>query len=114
MLYGCEQNFISNFVVSFAHQTRHCGEVVQHGDKHSFDIYIIWEGSVAVCENTEFREPIMVYKKGTAFNIYQILMDVKLPFDYRACWADEYKVGKDGVAYFNELHEQRKLEIAFK
>ena len=56
----------------------------------------------------------MVYKKGTAFNIYQILMDVKLPFDYRACWADEYKVGNDGVAYFNELHEQRKLEIAFK
>ena len=41
-------------------------------------------------------------------------MDVKLPFDYRACWSDEYKVDKDGRAYFNELYEKRMIMIHFK
>ena len=92
----------------------HCGEVIQHGCKHSFEINIIWEGNVAVCESTEYKEPIMVYKRGTALNVYQILMDHKLPFDYRACWRDEYSIGADKYVYFNRLHEERKLQIVFE
>ena len=91
----------------------HCGEVVQYGSKHSFDVNIIWEGNIAVCESTEYAEPIMVYRRGTAINVYQILMDHKLPFDYRACWQDEYSIGADKYVYFNKLHEERKLAITF-
>ena len=61
----------------------HCGEVIQYGKRESDCINIIWEGSVVVCENTEFKEPFLVYKFGATLNIYQIMMDEKLPFDYR-------------------------------
>ena len=33
----------------------------------------------------------MIYAKGTVLNLYQILMDEVLPFDYRVIWSDEYK-----------------------
>ena len=89
----------------------HCGQVVQCGSQHSYEVNIIWEGNIAVCESTEYSEPIMVYKRGTAINVYQILMDHKLPFDYRACWKDEYSIGADKFAYFNKLHDERRLEI---
>ena len=70
MLYGCESNFISNFIISIFHKKLHCGEVIQYGNMPSYHVNIIWEGSVVVCENTEFKEPIMVYRKGAALNVY--------------------------------------------
>ena len=33
----------------------------------------------------------MIYSKGSVLNLYQIMMDEELPFDYRVVWNDEYK-----------------------
>ena len=43
---------------------------MQYGEQEAFEMNIVWEGHVAVCEDTEFEEPIMIYGRGTAFNIY--------------------------------------------
>ena len=51
---GCEQAFISNFIVSFAYRKYLAGEVIQYGDRESFEMLIVWEGAVAVTEQTEF------------------------------------------------------------
>ncbi len=74
ILIDCEEGFVSNFIVNFAYRKMHAGEVLQYGSQATYEIYIVWEGSIAVCETTEFEEPILVYTKGVAFNIYQILM----------------------------------------
>ena len=53
-------------------------------------MFIVWEGAVAVTEATEFEEPICIYTKGSVINLYQIMMDDELPFNYHAVWPDEY------------------------
>ena len=90
LIVDCEQSFVTNFIVSFAYRKMHAGQIIQYGNQESTDMYIVWQGAVAVCEMTEFNEPIVVYPKGTAFNIYQILMETELPFDYRAVGDDEF------------------------
>ena len=61
---------------------------------------------------TKFAEPLCVYYKGTAFNLYQIIMDQKLPFDYRAIEQDEF-IHKYNQIVFTKLHEQRKMKIVW-
>ena len=55
-------------------------------------MFIVWEGAVAVTEATEFEEPICIYTKGSVINLYQIMMDDELPFNYHAVWPDEYSI----------------------
>ena len=77
-------------------------------------MYVVWEGGIAVTETSEFSEPIVVYPKGTAFNLYQILMETELPFDYRAIAVDEFRVEDDfDSASFNKMHQTRKNKIYF-
>ena len=54
----------------------------------------------------------MIYGKGAVLNLYQIMMDEQLPFDYRVVWKDEYKTF-GGVASMTEYHERRKMEVVF-
>jgi len=54
------------------------------------EIYVVWKGQVAVTEQTEFGEAILVYLRGTVLNLYQILMDAELPFNYCAVAGDEF------------------------
>ena len=61
LLDGCEENFINNFIISFSYRTYLAGEVMQYGDRESFEICIVWKGQVAVEEMTEFGEPVLVY-----------------------------------------------------
>ena len=68
---------------------------------------------MAVTEETEFQEPIVVYTTGQAFNLYQIMMDTQLPFNYRAIWPDEYSSNHSHVK-FNKEHDKRKNKIAFR
>lgn len=77
-----------------------------------FECYVVWEGAVAVCERTEFEEPIIVYKRGTLFNLYQILLETELLFNYRAVGEDEFEPVSDTVC-FNDLHGERKNKIYF-
>lgn len=73
---------------------------------------MVWEGAVAVCETTEFEEPILVYRRGTLFNLYEILLEAKLPFNYRAIGEDEFQMTNQ-AACFNNLHGERKNKIYF-
>ena len=90
LLDGSEHAFINNFMVSLSFRCDYAGEVIQYGSHDYTDMYIVWKGCVIVTELTEFNEPLTVYHKGTAFNLYQIMMDKKLPFDYRAICEDEF------------------------
>ena len=115
LLYGCESAFVSNFIVSFAYRKIHAGMMVQKSDWEFSELFIVWHGAVAVCETTEFHEPVLIYERGSVFNLYQLLMDVELPFDYRAVWPDEYskKNHSSNVVNFNRMHQIRKDKIAF-
>ena len=112
ILFGCESAFVSNFIVSFAFRKVYAGEVLQYAQQESFELFIVWQGAVAVCETTQFQEPVVLYERGTVFNLYQLMMDTTLPFDYRAVWPDEYRKRWHDVE-FRELHQVRKNRIAF-
>ena len=45
---------------------------------------MITNGGVAVCEATCFKEPILVYKRGNVFNLYQALMGQRLDYEFVA------------------------------
>ena len=70
ILSGCESAFVSNFIVSFAYRKIYAGEVVQYSQRESFELFIVWKGAVAVCETTQFQEPVVIYERGTVFNLY--------------------------------------------
>ena len=73
----------------------------------------MWSAPVVVTETSEFEEPILVYPKGSLFNLYQILMNVRLPFNYRAAGKDEFDILSQKVAVEKEEHQVRKDRIAF-
>ena len=75
-------------------------------------MFIVWDGEVMVTEVTEFSEPLMKYSKGTAFNIYQIMMKKLLPFNYRAIHPDEY-IYKHRILVMRDLYAERKKQIMF-
>ena len=81
---------MSNFIVSFSYRTYLAGEIMQRADQESFEIWVVWENAIAITEPTEFEEPILIYTKGAIVNLYQIMMDTTLPFNYRAIGTDEY------------------------
>lgn len=83
--------FINNFIVSLAYRKFYAGQIVQRGGHPIDEIYIIWKGQVVVTEQSEFAEPILVYQRGTVFNLYQVLMETDLPFNYIAAAEDEFQ-----------------------
>ena len=113
ILNGCEQNFISNFIVSFSYRTYLAGEVVQRGDQETFEIGIVWDGNIVCVEQTEFGEPILVYMKGAIINLYQIMMDTALPFDYRAIGEDEFSWLINNTIRMDKEYNIRKDRITF-
>ncbi len=95
---------MSNFIVSFSYRTYLAGEIMQRPDQESFEIWVVWQGSIAICEPTEFQEPILVYTKGAIVNLYQIMMDTTLPFTYRAIRDDEYCLKFDNTVRIWNKH----------
>ena len=71
---------------------------MQYGKMTCTEMYIVWSEPIIVAEITEFGEPILLYQKGTVFNLYQILMDVHLPFNYRVVGEDEFDIKYKGAA----------------
>ena len=55
------------------------------------EIHFIQSGGVALCESSCFGEPVIVYGKGSAINLYQILMKQKLDFKFVAVSRDSFK-----------------------
>ena len=113
LILGCEQAFINNFVVCFAIRKYYAGQVIQYGAETCNEMFIVWTDKIAVCEDTEFEEPILLYGKGAVFNLYQILMSVFLPFNYRAVSEEEFIIGADKTAAETDLHQQRKEKVYF-
>lgn len=107
ILHGCEQAFINNFMVNLAYRKDYAGQVIQYGSQVATDMFIIWKGCVVVAERTEFKEPILIYTKGAAFNLYQIIMGCQLPFDYRAIEDDEY-IHRYKQVVMRDLHYTRR------
>lgn len=70
--------------MSLAYNSYSHDELVQSSLHKSELVYFIHYGGVAVCEPTCFSEPILVYGPGTIINLYQVLMDETLQFDYKA------------------------------
>ena len=53
---------------------------------------MVYSGGVAVCESSCFEEPILIYGKGSVFNLYQVIMNQKLEFKFVAVAEDSFKV----------------------
>lgn len=111
-LTGCEQAFINNFMVNLQYRKDYAGQVIQHGSQKANEMFIIWSGVVIVTERTEFHEPILIYTRGTAFNLYQIMMRCDLPLDYRAAAEDEY-FSKYNLTVIQPMHALRKEQIVY-
>ena len=60
------------------------GQLIQSAGADSQEIYFITAGCIAICETTSFKEPIMVQRPGSLFNVYQILLETNLDFDIYA------------------------------
>ena len=80
-----------NFNAFFHKQT------VQEPNFDAEEVFFIHSGGVAVCEPTSFKEPILIYGKGGALNIYNVVMDDKLNFKLMAVNEDSYQVYTPGV-----------------
>ena len=68
-------------------------------------VFLVAKGAVAVCESTCFAEPILVYGKGAVINLYNVILDDKLDFDYVAVQADSFKMNK-----FDEIHLDLRVQ----
>ena len=71
-------------------------------------IYFVSNGGVAVCESTCFAEPILIFSKGAIINLYQVLMDRRLPFSLVATSADRFKVSPDVLTEELCVHAEQK------
>ena len=58
---------------------------------------MISNGGIAVCEATCFKEPILIYGKGAAINLYQVIMNTQLEFQYVAVSANYYVIKDNEV-----------------
>lgn len=48
-----------------------------------------------MCETTCYKEPILVYRPGSVFNIYQIMFETTLPINYMAISCTSFKEAKN-------------------
>ena len=81
---GCDNAFINQFVIGLNYNAFQHKQLVQEPKYQCEEIYLIQKGAVAVCEPTSFAEPILIYTKGGAINIYNVVMDDVLDFKFVA------------------------------
>ena len=77
-----DRQFINNLVIALQYNVFYQGQVIQTSKYDCQVVYFVKSGYVAVCESTCYQEPILVYGKGAVINLYQILMDRRLPFTF--------------------------------
>ena len=68
------------------------GQTIQSPMFECEEMHFVQTGGIAVCESSCFREPILVYCKGAVINLYQILIQQKLDFEFLAVSKDSFKV----------------------
>lgn len=92
---GLESQFINNLVISLQYNVFKQGEVIQTAMFECTYVYMIGSGSVAVCESSCYKEPILVYGRGAVINLYQIMMEQQLPFNFVALTDQCFKYTND-------------------
>ena len=98
MFEDCPSHFVIKVLVNLSYNSFDQGMVIQSPNHEIDHIYFIMKGGVAVCESSCFSEPIVVYQKGNIFNMYQNLLDAKLPYEFVAVDTDnlEKRESQDG------------------
>ena len=69
--------------------------MIQSANAYCNEVYFIRSGGVAICEPTAYKEPIMVYGKGSVVNMYQVIMDEPLNLSFYAVCDESYQISKD-------------------
>mmetsp|Transcript_45924 Transcript_45924/g.60872 ORF Transcript_45924/g.60872 Transcript_45924/m.60872 type:complete len:166 (-) Transcript_45924:1484-1981(-) len=108
---GFESQFVNNLIVMMSYSHFDHGQIIQAAKYESSEVYFVSQGGVAVCEATCFTEPILIYTKGAAINLYQILMNRRLPFSFIAASNDCYTARTDLLT--EEIHvnySQKEIE----
>ena len=75
------------------------------------ELYFIQSGSLILCENSTYQEPIILYNKGSVLNLYNQRMKVKSKFVLRSTFNDEYLMSEDNYVTFTGLHYDRRDAI---
>lgn len=70
----CSQSFINRIIVSLTYRSFVHNQLIQSANTTPDELYFICQGAVVVCEPTCYEEPVVVYRKGTVINIYQVLL----------------------------------------
>ena len=91
-----DRQFINNLVIALQYNVFYQGQVIQTSQYDCQVVYLVKSGYVAVCESTCYQEPILVYGKGAVINLYQILMDRRLPFTFISVCDSEFRYNADG------------------
>ena len=84
--------------------------MIQSANTYCDEVHFVRSGGVAVCEPTSYREPVVVYRAGTVFNLYQVLMDEYLDLSFVALSGTSFRVREEhgeepGVLYDASLRE---------
>ena len=75
---------MNRIVVALRYKSFEHNKMILQGKFLAREVYYLTKGSVAVCESTCFKEPIMVYRPGTFLLFYQALLEDTINFDYLA------------------------------
>ena len=85
----CEQGFINEFVVSMYARTFDPGQDIIRPGADFNEVYFIWQGQVAICEPSTYKEPYVMLPKHSFFGEYQCMLELKSVFLFRAIGHDE-------------------------
>ena len=87
---GCESQFVNSMIVNMSYHNFEHGQTIQSAKYECQEIYFVKQGGIAVCEPTCFGEPILIYGKGAAINLYQCILSCRLEFCFIAVSSDTY------------------------
>ena len=84
--------------------------MIQSANTYCDEVHFVRTGGVAACEPTSYREPVVVYRAGTVFNLYQVLMDEYIDLSFVALSGTSFRVKEEhgeepGVLFDASLRE---------
>ena len=97
---------MNNFIIRLNYNIFYHKQVVQEPNFECEEIYLIHTGGIAVCEPSSFEEPILVYGKGGAINIYNVVLQDTLDFKFVAVCDNSFKVETTGEILHNLVDER--------
>ena len=92
-----DQQFINNLVATLTFQRFRHGVKIQSAQYDAEEVYFVNKGGIAVSEATCYSEPLLIYGEGSVINLYQILMNETLQFDYLTISSCSFDIKKMGT-----------------